>query len=187
MKKIVILFSGRGSNLLNLIEQLHHKACVVAAAITNRPEAAGIAKARAHGVHVDILDHTRFDSREAFDTELVKLIESHAPDLVVMAGFMRILSPAFFTLKAPAINIHPSLLPLFKGAKAIERNFESDEPLGGATVHWVTEELDSGGIVLQASFERTPGESFESFKKRVHDLEYTLFPRAVTQLLNPEE
>ncbi len=184
MKKIVILFSGEGSNLLNLIKTLHQKKCIIAAAITNRPNAGGIEKARVHNIPVEMIDHSLYDSRETFDTKLVKTINSYEPDLIVMAGFMRILSPVFFTLKTKAINIHPSLLPLFKGANAIAQSFKSNEKQAGVSIHWVTEELDSGSVIAQKSFERAENETLESFTDKVHIIEYELLPKTVTKILN---
>ncbi len=186
MKQIVILFSGEGTNLLNLIDTLHGKACHVAAAITNNPEAGGIAKARERGVHVDVIDHRQFEGREAFDAALVGAINRYTPDLVVMAGFMRILTEVF-TENVRAINLHPSLLPLFKGARAIERSFESSEPRGGVSVHWVTGELDGGALIMQESFPKTDDETLESFTEKVHTIEYEILPRAVCTILNPLE
>jgi phosphoribosylglycinamide formyltransferase-1 len=186
MKKIVILFSGKGTNLQNLIEKLHKKKCIVAAAITNRPDAEGIAKAKAHGIPVEVIDHTRFESREAFDTELVKRINAYAPDLVVMAGFMRIVT-SVFTDNVHAINLHPSLLPLFKGGNAIEENFESGETRGGVSVHWVSGDLDGGRIIAQQAVEKSPDETLESFAEKIHALEYDLLPETITRLLNEGE
>lgn len=184
MKTIVILFSGEGTNLLNLIEKLHGKACHIAAAITNNPDAGGISKARSHDIHVDIIDHRQFENRETFDAALVGAINRYSPDLVVMAGFMRILTEVF-TENVRAINLHPSLLPLFKGGRAIERSFESDEANGGVSVHWVTSELDGGAVILQEAFPKAENETLERFTEKIHALEYELLPRAVCQILNP--
>jgi len=184
MKKIVILFSGEGSNLLNLIKTIHQKECIIAAAITNRPNAGGIEKAKTYDIPVEVIDHTLYGSREAFDAELVRTINSHSPDLVVMAGFMRILSPIFFTLKTKAINIHPSLLPLFKGANAIGQSFESSEKAGGVSIHWVTEELDSGSVIAQESFEKADDETLESFTDKIHAVEYKLLPQTIIKVLS---
>ena len=181
MKRIVILFSGEGTNLLNLIDKLQDTSVFIAAAICNRPKAKGITKARERGVNVDIIDHTLFGSREEFDTRLVSKIEEYAPDLVVMAGFMRILTPVF-TDTVKAINLHPSLLPKFKGAKAIERSFESTEKLGGVSVHWVSGELDGGEVIAQRSFEKENNETLESFTKKIHEIEYELLPETVERL-----
>jgi phosphoribosylglycinamide formyltransferase-1 len=185
MKTIVILFSGEGTNLLNLIEKLHGKACHIAAGITNNPDAGGIAKARAHGIHVDIVNHRHFESREAFDAALVGAINRYSPDLVVMAGFMRILTEVF-TENVRAINLHPSLLPLFKGTRAIERSFKSDESRGGVSVHWVTGELDGGAVILQEAFTKAPDETLESFTAKIRAIEHEILPRAVCRILNPQ-
>ena len=182
MKKIVILFSGEGSNLLNIVEKLHGTEIEVAAAITNRPDAGGIAKARAHQIPVDIIDHKEFADRESFDRALLEQIRAYSPDLVVLAGFMRILTPAI-TEHIRAINIHPSLLPLFKGGNAIQESFESSEPRGGVTVHWVSSELDGGEIIAQKSFLKERGETLERFTDRIHNLEHELLPDAIMQIL----
>lgn len=184
-KKIVILFSGEGSNLLNIIETLHPSQVYVAAAITNRPNAGGIAKAKAHQVPVKVIDHTDFESREAFDTQLLKTIEHYSPDLVIMAGFMRILTPVV-TDNIRAINVHPSLLPLFKGANAIEKSFHSSEVNGGISVHWVNSELDGGEVIIQDSFEKKEDESLESFTKKIHQLEHRLLPEAIVKILKEQ-
>ena len=181
MKRIVILFSGEGTNLLNLIDKLQGTHVFIAAAICNRPEAKGIAKARGRGVNVDIIDHSLFSSREEFDTELVSKIEEYAPDLVVMAGFMRILTPVF-TDTVKAVNLHPSLLPKFKGARAIERSFESGDEYGGVSVHWVSGELDGGEVISQRSFKKAKGETLESFTRKIHEIEYELLPKTVERL-----
>jgi phosphoribosylglycinamide formyltransferase 1 len=184
MKNIVILFSGEGSNLANLVERLHGRVCEVSAAITNNSAAPGIAKARDLGIHVDVIDHTNFDGREAFDAALVNAVNRYRPDLVVLAGFMRILSPVF-TEHVRAINLHPSLLPLFKGARAIERSFESDEPRGGVSVHWVNAELDSGDVIMQQAFSKAPGETLESFTEKIRAIEHKILPECVEMLFAP--
>jgi phosphoribosylglycinamide formyltransferase 1 len=183
MKNIVILFSGEGSNLRVLIKELHGVYCNIACAITNRPNAGGIAHAKALGIPVSIINHEYFESREAFDTVLVEHINAYAPDLVVMAGFMRILTP-IFTENIKAINVHPSLLPKFKGAKAIERSFVSDETQGGVSVHWVSSELDGGEIIAQQHFYKTEHETLESFTCKIREIEHTLLPQTVIALLN---
>ncbi len=181
-KQIVILFSGEGSNLLNIIETLHGKELTITAAITNRPNAGGITKAQSHNIPIEVIDHTAFGSREAFDARLLETIESYTPDLVVMAGFMRILTPVV-TDNIKAINVHPSLLPLFKGGNAIERSFQSAERHGGISIHWVSSELDGGEVVTQDSFAKAKDESLESFTQKIRDLEYKLLPKAIVQIL----
>ncbi|MEA1920439.1 MAG: phosphoribosylglycinamide formyltransferase [Campylobacterota bacterium] len=182
MKKIIILFSGEGTNLQNLIEQLHQKHCEVITTITNRPNAGGIARAKSLNIPVSVIDHTHFESREAFDTVLVEHINAYEPDLVIMAGFMRILTPVF-TLYVKAINVHPSLLPQFKGANAIERSFESDAIQCGVSVHWVNGELDGGEVIAQDTFEKEPDETLESFTCKIRDIEHALLPKTIIELL----
>jgi phosphoribosylglycinamide formyltransferase 1 len=182
MKKIVALFSGEGTNLANLIEKIHLKHSAIVCAITNNPEAGGIAKARAAHIPVEILDHRDYESREAYDAALVELIGEYNPDLVVLCGFMRILTPVF-TSKVRSINLHPSLLPAFKGARAIERSFESDEKICGASVHWVTDELDGGEIILQKSFTKNSSESLEEFSAKIREIEHEILPLSVIKIL----
>jgi len=181
IKKIVVLFSGEGSNLQNLITSLPCNINIVAA-ITNKPDAGGIQKANRANIPVYVLEHTGFDAREAFDDALVSMIQDIEHDLVVLAGFMRILTP-HFTKNIKSINLHPSLLPLFKGAKAIERSFESEEKKGGISVHWVSEELDGGTIILQKSFLKNSDETLDNFKKKIQSLEYELLPLAIEKIL----
>jgi phosphoribosylglycinamide formyltransferase-1 len=182
MKKIVALFSGEGTNLANLIDKLHLKHCAIVCAITNNPEAGGIAKARAAGIPVEILDHRGYGSRESYDDALVRLINEYEPDLVVLSGFMRILTPVF-TSQVRSINLHPALLPAFKGARAIERSFESDEKICGVSVHWVTDELDGGEVIMQKSFPKSDEETLESFTAKIRAIEHEILPLSVIQIL----
>ncbi|SFP78111.1 phosphoribosylglycinamide formyltransferase [Hydrogenimonas thermophila] len=185
--KIVVLFSGNGSNLENLIKHFHCKRFgdkeTQIIPITNRPNAKGIERAKKYGINTTIIDHKEFESRESFDAELVKVIKSIEPSLVVAAGFMRILTPVF-TEQIRAINLHPSLLPLFKGANAIEESFNSQMRVGGVTVHWITPELDGGEIVEQGCVKKIRGETLEEFRQRIHDLEYTILPASIKYILN---
>lgn len=181
-KRIVVLFSGEGTNLQKLLEALPSMGIEVAAAVTNRPQARGIERARAFGVPVEVLDHTRYASREAFDAALVETIEKYDPHLTVTAGFMRILTPVF-TERVRAINIHPSLLPKYKGANAIGQAFESGDPVCGVSVHWINGELDGGEVIAQASFERRTGMDAEAFEAAIHALEYDLLPKTVAAIL----
>ncbi|PHM18588.1 MAG: phosphoribosylglycinamide formyltransferase [Sulfuricurvum sp. PD_MW2] len=182
MKKIVALFSGEGTNLANLIEKIHLKHGAIVCAITNNPEAGGIAKARTAHIPVEILDHRDYESREAYDAALVDLINDYNPDLVVLCGFMRILT-SVFTSQVRAINLHPSLLPAFKGARAIERSFESDESVCGVSVHWVSEELDAGEIILQKSFTKNPKDTLEEFSAKIREIEHEILPLSVIKIL----
>lgn len=171
-----------------LLETLHHKTfehCTieVVTTICNRPHAKGIEKSRAHGIEPIIIDHSLFDSREAFDAKLVKTIQNSGAELTVLAGFMRVLSPVF-TRQIKAINLHPSLLPLFKGGNAIKESFDSPMKVAGVSVHHVSEELDGGEIIAQRCFEKTEGMSLEEFEHRIHELEHELLPESVKNLLN---
>lgn len=181
MKRLVVLFSGEGSNLLNLIQTLHQGPCTIVCALTNNPHARGIAKAQAHQIPVIVLDHRAFESREAYDRALVERLTPYAPDLVVLAGFMRIITPVFVDA-FDIINIHPSFLPDFKGSHAIERSFAHGE-YGGVSVHWVSEELDGGEIILQERLDKRANETLESFTEAIHSLEYRLYPEAIRRVL----
>ena len=182
MKKIVTLFSGEGTNLANLIEKIHLKHGAIVCAITNNPDAGGIAKARAAHIPVEILDHRDYESREAYDAALVELIGEYNPDLVVLCGFMRILTPVF-TSHVRSINLHPSLLPAFKGARAIERSFECDENVCGVSVHWVTDELDGGEIILQKSFTKNSSDTLEEFSAKIRKIEHEILPLSIIEVL----
>jgi len=181
-KRVVILFSGEGTNLQKLLETLPPRGIEVAAAITNRPSAPGIEKARRYGVPVEVLDHTLYESREAFDAALVETIEKYHPDLTVAAGFMRILTPVF-TDCVKAINIHPSLLPKYKGANAIGQSYASGDKVCGVSVHWLSSELDGGEVIAQSVFTRDEAMDADAFEAAVHALEYELLPETVDRLL----
>ncbi|WP_457599278.1 phosphoribosylglycinamide formyltransferase [Hydrogenimonas sp.] len=187
---VAVLFSGRGSNLENLIHRFHGKRFdtkeVRILPVTNRPEAPGIALAARHGLKTRLIDHRNYESREAFDTALAALLEGERPDLVVLAGFMRILTPRF-TDRIEAINLHPSLLPLFKGANAIEESFASGMKVGGVTVHRVTSELDGGEILAQRCVPIEPGETLETFTRKIQAAEHTLLPEVIADLLDLTE
>lgn len=188
IKKIAILFSGAGSNLEKLLESLHGQTfehCTIEVAITicNRPGAKGIEKARRYGLEPLILDHTHYESREAFDRALVEAIHQSGAQLTVLAGFMRFLTP-YFTQNIKAINLHPSLLPLFKGAHAIQESYESSMKVGGISVHYVSEELDGGAIIAQRCFQKGEGMSLADFEAKIHALEHELLPETVKNLLN---
>ncbi len=183
MRRIAVLFSGEGGNLHNLIKTLHRKECLIVCALTNNPHAGGIAKARHADIPVVVLDHRHYASRDAFDAELVATLQPYKVDLVVLAGFMRILTP-LFTSSFQALNIHPSLLPRFKGARAIERSFEAQEPYAGATVHLVNDELDGGTIIMQQSFQCDNTDSLEQFRCKIRAIEYEILPKAIIDMLN---
>lgn len=188
IKKIAILFSGNGSNLEKLLAFLHqqtfeHCKIEVVTTICNRPNAAGIEKSRKYGIEPIIIDHTLYSSREAFDKALVDAIVTSGAELTVLAGFMRFLTP-YFTEHVKAVNLHPSLLPLFKGGNAIKASFDSPMKVAGISVHYVSEELDGGEIIAQRCFEKVEGMSFEEFEAHIHALEHQLLPETVKNLLN---
>lgn len=176
MKAIVILISGRGSNMQALVEA----GLPVRAVISNRPDAAGLAWAAARGITTATLDHKAFAGREAFDAALAAAIDGYKPDLVVLAGFMRILTPGFVQHYAGRmLNIHPSLLPAFTGLDTHARALAAGVKLHGCTVHFVTAELDHGPIVIQAAVPVRPGDDEAALAARVLAQEHRIYARAV--------
>ncbi len=185
MKKIAILFSGAGSNLAYILENLHQKEVEVVVAITNNPDAEGILYANEHGVPVEVVNSKIFSSREKFDEELVHILHHYKPDLTVLAGFMRILTP-IFTKQIKAINLHPSLLPRHKGMMAIERSYEDEYETGGVSVHWVTEELDGGALILQEELEKGD-RSFCAYEAEIKRMEKPLLCKGIRLALEEQE
>ena len=186
MKRIVILISGRGSNMEAIVQACAAEGwpAQVAAVISNRPDAAGLAFARERGVAAVAVDHKRFNERESFDAELASVIEGFAPDVLVLAGFMRILGDGFVQRFAgKMINVHPSLLPAFPGLHTHRRAIESGCKLAGATVHFVTPALDHGPIIAQAAVPVLPGDTEASLSARVLAREHVMYPRAVRWLV----
>lgn len=179
MKKIVILISGRGSNMEAIVRAAIPGADI-AAVIANKPSAAGLAFARAHGVAAEVVDHTAYASREAFDAALAAAIDRHAPDLVVLAGFMRVLGDDFVRrYEGRLINIHPSLLPSFPGLHTHRKALEAGVKLHGATVHFVTPTLDCGPIIAQAAVAVAADDTEASLAARVLEQEHLIYPQAV--------
>ena len=171
----------------NIVQKLHKKifsGCTieVSAVITNNKNAPGIQKAADLGIRCEILPHTDFESRESFDAALVDLIRGFSPDLTVLAGFMRILTPVF-TDNIAAINIHPSLLPLFKGKDGIKESFESGMRVGGVSVHRVNDGVDDGEIIAQRCVGILKSDTLESYKQRVHQTEYEMYSDAILEAL----
>lgn len=182
MKNIVILISGRGSNMEALIAARDAGTLPVniAAVISNRPDAAGLATAEHAGIPVRALDHKGFAGREAFDAALVECIDAFKPDLVVLAGFMRILTPDFVRhYEGRLLNIHPSLLPSFPGLHTHERALEEGVRIHGCTVHFVTAELDHGPVVIQAAVPVLPDDTEATLAARVLRQEHQIYPQAV--------
>ena len=187
LKRIAILISGQGSNMAAIVH-----ACAaerwraqVVAVVSNRADAAGLAFARQQGIATAVLDHRGFDSRDAFDAELARQIQAFAPDVVALAGFMRILTDGFVARFAGRlINVHPSLLPAFTGLHTHRRAIEAGCKLAGATVHFVTPALDHGPIVAQAVVPVLDGDTPEALAARVLERERVLYPLALRWLVH---
>ncbi|CAJ0880494.1 Phosphoribosylglycinamide formyltransferase [Ralstonia sp. LMG 32965] len=182
MKNIVILISGRGSNMEAIVRacQAEGWSGRIAAVISNRPEAAGLKFAASHGIATAVVDHKAFPDRDSFDAALAQVIDGFSPDLVVLAGFMRILTPGFVKRYAGRmLNIHPSLLPCFPGLHTHEAALAMGVKAHGATVHFVTADLDHGPIVLQAIIEVRQDDTPDSLAGRLLAQEHTIYPRAV--------
>jgi phosphoribosylglycinamide formyltransferase-1 len=190
-KNIVILISGSGSNMAAIVETartqrwLARYGARVAAVISNKAAAQGLVWAKEQGITTTALDHTAYDSREAFDAALMIEIDRHEPALVVLAGFMRILTPGFVQhYEGRLVNIHPSLLPAFPGLKTHQRAIEMGCRVAGASVHRVTSELDHGEILEQAVVPVLPGDTAETLAARVLTQEHLIYPRAVERLIS---
>lgn len=193
MKNIVILISGGGSNMAAIARAADQGRWAkrfgarVAAVISNRADAGGLQRAREHGIATAVVDHKSYASREDFDAALAAAIEIHAPALVVLAGFMRILTPGFVARYAGRLlNIHPSLLPAFPGLHTHQRAIEAGCCVAGVTVHQVTAELDHGPILAQAAVPVLREDSPEKLAARVLAQEHLLYPRAIEGWLSSE-
>ena len=179
---IVVLISGNGSNLQAIIdeikaEQVHAK---IKAVISNRADAKGLERARAANINAEVLNHKDYDSRESFDLALQQLIDSYNPGLVVLAGYMRILSDDFVNhYDGRLFNIHPSLLPEFKGLNTHQRVLDANCSEHGASVHYVNSELDSGALVLQAVIDVDPDDNADTLAQRIHQQEHIIYPMAI--------
>ena len=180
--KGVILISGRGSNMRSIVEA--GTGLDVRAVISNRADAGGLGWAHAQGIATHVVDHTQYPSREAFDEALAKVIDAGSPDVILLAGFMRIFS-AGFVARYPRriLNIHPSLLPAFPGLHTHRRALEAGVKVHGATVHVVTAGLDNGPVIVQAAVPVLPGDSEEDLAARVLAVEHRIYPQAVRWLV----
>ena len=190
MKHIVILISGAGSNMAAIARAAERERWAerlgarVAAVIGNRPDAGGLRVAAEMGIATAVVDHKAFGQREDFDAALIQAIDPHAPALVVLGGFMRVLTPGFVAHYAGRlVNIHPSLLPAFPGLHTHQRAIDEGCKLAGATVHRVTTELDRGHILAQAAVPVLPGDTAQALAARVQTQEHLIYPRAIADLL----
>ncbi len=192
--KTAILISGRGTNMNALIEasQSRHYPAQIDLVISNRPEALGLITAQKHGVTALALDHTDFKSRRAFEKALNTVLREANIELICCAGFMRVLTPWFVTQwEGHMINIHPSLLPKYKGLHTHKRALEAGDSEHGCSVHWVTSELDSGGVILQDTIKIKPDDTEDSLATRLLEKELSLYPQALKlvaqDLLNQDQ
>lgn len=182
MKSIVVLISGSGSNLQALLDS-----CAtgfipgkITGVISNKANAFGLKRAEAEGVATAVLSHKGFDSREDYDQALIAAIEQFKPDLIVLAGFMRILTPEFVQhFSGKLLNIHPSLLPKYQGLATHQRAIDAGDTEHGCSVHFVTEQLDGGPVILQAKVPIFPGDDASVVAERVHAQEHQIYPLVV--------
>ena len=182
IKRIAVLLSGRGSNFQSILSasQSGTLGGDIALVVSNRPGAGGLDIARDAGIETALIDHQAYSTREAFDADLAGALESQSPDLIVLAGFMRILTPEFVSRFAGRLmNIHPSLLPLYPGLHTHQRALDAGDVYAGATVHYVTGELDGGPPVLQARVTVEPDDDVDSLAARVLQLEHQIYPQAI--------
>jgi phosphoribosylglycinamide formyltransferase-1 len=187
--RLVILISGRGSNMRSILAAAEQGALDIdiAAVISNRPDAAGLEYAQQAGIETAVIDHKQFDSREAFDQTLATKIDQYQPSFVILAGFMRILTAEFVEhFAGKLINIHPSLLPKFKGLHTHQRAIEAGESEHGASVHFVTAELDDGPVILQAKVPVLDTDDADSLAARVLEQEHLLYPAAIKKLVSQQ-
>ena len=182
MKNLVILISGRGSNMRAIVEAARRERwnCRIAAVISNRTDAPGLKAAAADNIRTEVVDSATFDSRDSFDATLRDVIDRYHPDLIVLAGFMRILTPTFVDhYRGRMLNIHPSLLPSFTGLATHRQALSAGVKLHGATVHFVTPDLDHGPIIAQAAVPVLASDTEETLRERVLQEEHRIYPQAI--------
>ena len=187
---LVVLISGSGSNLQAIIDAIdkNNLAISIKAVISNKRDAYGVQRAKNAGISTEILEHKNYPDRKAFDQQLIKLIDKYHPDLLVMAGFMRILSEDFINhFKNKMINIHPSLLPKFKGLHTHKRALEAGEKEHGLTIHYVTAELDSGPILKQIKVPVLTDDTEQTLADRVLEQEHIAYPEVIQWIANKKK
>lgn len=179
--RIVVLLSGSGTTLQSIIDA--QLPATIAAVISNKPGVMGLKRAEEAGIPSQVIDHTSYSSRESFDLALQESIDNIQPDLIVLAGFMRILSDNFVNqYGGKLVNIHPSLLPKYKGVNTHQRVIDANEPLHGSSIHFVNAELDGGPVLLQARLPVLPNDSVESLELRIKTKEHLIYPTAINWL-----
>lgn len=182
---VIVLVSGNGSNLQAIIDQIRQGKLHVTlrAVISDRPGAYGLTRARKSDIPTHVIDFKQYSNRADFDTALMHQIDAYQPDLVVLAGFMRILTPECVQhYLGKMINIHPSLLPRYQGLHTHRRVLEAGDTEHGASVHFVTPELDSGPVILQARVPVSGSDTVESLQQRVHQVEHQIYPAAIARI-----
>jgi phosphoribosylglycinamide formyltransferase-1 len=182
-KSIVILISGRGTNLQSIIDAVKDGGIKarISAVISNRPDAKGLQRARDEDINAVVIDQTQYEDRSTYDRALIAKIDEYAPDLIVLAGFMRILSEEFIRhFDSMILNIHPSLLPEFKGLHTHRRALEAGKKVHGASVHFVSNELDSGPVVIQVEVPVLPGDTEDTLAERILQQEHVIYPQAIS-------
>lgn len=185
MFPIVVLISGSGSNLQAIIDAIHHKdlSVDIRAVISNKKEAVGLERAKKAGIPTEVIPHTDYGNREDFDQALIQIIDPYQPSLIVLAGFMRILTTEFVNhYQGRMINIHPSLLPKFQGLNTHARALEAKEKIHGASVHFVTNDLDSGPIIIQAQVPVFENDNEKVLAARVQEQEHQIYSLALQWL-----
>ena len=183
--RIVVLISGGGTNLQAIINACSHKDYpgTVVGVLSNKADVYGLNRARDAGIDAGVLSHKNFTSRELYDQELIKKIDQYKPDIVVLAGFMRILTPVFVQhFQGKLVNIHPSLLPKYQGLNTHQRAIDAGDKEHGVSVHFVTEELDGGPVVLQARVPIFAEDSCDDLAARIHEQEHRLYPLVIKWL-----
>lgn len=186
-RRLAILLSGRGSNfeaIADAVDSGNLANARIVAVVSDVPEALGLARARERGLASHAVDRSGYGTRQAFEGEVLRILDEATPDLVCLAGYMRILSPAFVArLRGRILNIHPSLLPKYRGLEPQKRALEAGDSESGCTVHFVDERVDSGAIVLQSEVPILPGDTVESLSRRILEEEHRAYPAAIAQVL----
>lgn len=179
---VVVLISGNGSNLQAIMDfiQQQHLPVKIRAVISNRADAYGLTRAKNAGIETHVINHREHPNRESFDQALQACIDDYQPDLILLAGFMRILTPAFVEhFRGKMLNIHPSLLPRYQGLNTHKRVLEAGETEHGVSVHLVTPELDAGPVILQRSVPVHPDDTVDTLANRIHEQEYIIYPKVL--------
>jgi len=187
--KIIVLISGSGSNLQAIIDACNAKMIngSVVGVISNKPNAYGLERAKKNNIPTNVINHNDFTTREDFDKELVSSVNTFQPDLIVLAGFMRILSPIMTSVfKNKMINIHPSLLPKYPGLNTHEQVIANDDDEHGVTIHSVSEELDGGPIIAQSKISVYKDQKLDDLIERIHEIEHKIFPKVISMIASKE-